>query len=292
MSDTNPLCHRFDGINSTSTMRCVELDTSLDGLTSDEADRRLDEFGPNEITESASISPLRLIWAQISSVMVLILIGAAALSLALGKLLEAGAIAAIVVLFAAARLRPGVPRRASDRRAATDERARWSAPAGTAAVVEVPSAELVPGDVVMLDAGAIVPADLRLLEAASLRVEEAALTGESEPVDKQIDAVEAAETSRSAIGAAWPTAARRSRPVGASAWSSRPGCRPNSARSPPCCRTSTGRTRRCRQRLDRVGKQLAAAGVVVAALVAVMGALAGESRPPISCSRRSASRSP
>ena len=79
----------------------AELGSSNDGLDEAAIERRRSEFGPNELQESAGTSPLKLIWGQISSVMVLILIGAAVLSLLLGKYLEAGAIGAIVVLFTA-----------------------------------------------------------------------------------------------------------------------------------------------------------------------------------------------
>ncbi len=274
MSDTNPAVpsvrwHHLDVDDS-----LVELNTSLDGLTNNEAHRRLGEFGPNEITESASISKLRLIWAQISSVMVLILIGAAALSLALGKLLEAGAIAAIVVLFAAL----GFVQEYRAEQAIAALR-RMSVPLvrtrRDGRVVEVPSADLVPGDVVALDAGAIVPADLRLLEAASLRVEEAALTGESEPVDKQTDAVEAAET---ALGdrrcmAYSGTQVAAGRGVGLVVAT---GMQTELGKIATLLQDVGREDTPLQQRLDRVGKQLAAAGVIVAALVAFMGALAGE----------------
>lgn len=274
MSDTNPAVpsvrwHHFDVDDA-----LVELTTSLDGLTNDEAQRRLGEVGPNEITESASISKLRLIWAQISSVMVLILIGAAALSLALGKLLEAGAIAAIVVLFAAL----GFVQEYRAEQAIAALR-RMSVPLvrtrRDGRVVEVPSADLVPGDIVTLDAGAIVPADLRLVEVASLRVEEAALTGESEPVDKQTDAVEAAET---ALGdrrcmAYSGTQVAAGRGVGLVVAT---GMQTELGKIATLLQDVGRDETPLQQRLDRVGKQLAAAGVIVAALVAVMGALAGE----------------
>ncbi len=73
--------------------------SSLDGLDPEDAERRLAEFGANELIDSGSSHPLKIVWQQISAVMVLILIGAALLSLALGKFLEAGAIGAIIVLF-------------------------------------------------------------------------------------------------------------------------------------------------------------------------------------------------
>ncbi len=121
--------------------------------------------------------------------MVLILIGAAVLSLTLGKYLEAGAIGAIVVLFTllgffqeyraeqaiAALRKMAVPIVRVVRGGRT---------------MEVAAADVVPGDIVQLEAGSIVPADLRLIEVANLRIEEAALTGESEPADKQIEPID------------------------------------------------------------------------------------------------------
>ncbi len=251
-----------------------ELESSTDGLTSNEARRRLDDVGPNEISESASISPLQLIWAQISSVMVLILIGAAALSLALGKLLEAGAITAIVVLFTLL----GFAQEYRAERAIAALR-RLSVPVvrtrRDGRIVEIASGELVPGDVVTLDAGAIVPADLRLVEVASLRVEEAALTGESEPVDKQVDAVERADVSLGdrrcmAYSGTQVAAGRGVGLVVATGMATELG------RIATLLQDVDREATPLQARLDRVGKQLAVAGVVVAALVAAMGALAGE----------------
>jgi Ca2+-transporting ATPase len=167
----------------------ARLGSSADGLSPVEAAERLARHGPNELEDRGSKNPLRIVWEQISAVMVLILIGAALLSLALGKLLEAGAIGAIVILFAALGFLQEY--RAEQAIAALR---RMSVP--TVRVVrggrstEVSSAELVPGDVVQIEAGSVVPADLRLLEAVNLRVQEAALTGESEPVDKGSEAID------------------------------------------------------------------------------------------------------
>jgi Ca2+-transporting ATPase len=134
------------------------------------------------LIEPGGTKPLILFWQQISSLMVLILIGAAVLSLLLGKYLEAGAIGAIVVLFATLGFIQEF--RAEQAIAALRQLAVPSARVSREGrITSIPVGELVPGDVVHLEAGSVVPAHLRIIEAASLRVEEATLTGESEPVD-------------------------------------------------------------------------------------------------------------
>ena len=143
-------------------------------------------------------------------------------------------------------------------------------------VVEVPAAELVPGDVVMLEAGNVVPADLRLLERAGLRVQEAALTGESEPVDKRTDALANADALPSATGINMAYMGRRSPPAAAGASWSRPAWPPSSAdRHDAPGRRGRGR-RRCSRGSTASGKQLALGGVAVAASSSPLGALGGE----------------
>ena len=158
------------------------LRTDSNGLDDAEAARRLTESGPNELLDKGTKKPIVIIWEQLTAVMVLILLAAAGLSLALGKLLEAGAIAAIVVLFTMLgflqeyRAEQAI---AALRRMAVPIVRVWR----SGRQLEIPAADLVPGDVVALEAGNVVPADLRLIEAANLRVQEAALTGESDGVD-------------------------------------------------------------------------------------------------------------
>ena len=157
------------------------------GLSSEEANRRLEEFGPNQLAEAPPISIWQMLWEQFNNFVIILLIVAAIVSALLGDFLEAGAIMAIVVLNATL----GViqERRAEQALAALRELA---APDATvirdSSRQSIPSPELVPGDVVLLEAGHYVPADLRLLEAINLRVEEAALTGESVPVQKDASA--------------------------------------------------------------------------------------------------------
>jgi len=154
-----------------------------EGLEPAEAERRISLFGMNELAGAPPPSLLQLILEQFNNFIVIVLIVASVLSAILGDYIEAGAILAIVVLNALL----GViqERRAEQALAALR---RLAAP--DAQVIRgghrqtVPARELVPGDLVLLEAGNFVPADLRLTETANLRIEEAALTGESVAVDK------------------------------------------------------------------------------------------------------------
>jgi Ca2+-transporting ATPase len=149
----------------------------------EEATQRLKEFGPNELEEADRPSLLRMILEQFNNFIVIVLILAAAISAFLGDYVEAVAIMAIVVLNAIL----GViqERRAEEALAALR---RLAAP--EAQVLRggrrstIPARELVPGDIVFLEAGNYIPSDLRLVETVNLRIEEAALTGESVPVSK------------------------------------------------------------------------------------------------------------
>jgi len=155
------------------------------GLSADEAARRLAQHGANELVEGGGRQPLTILWEQLTATMVLILLAAATLSAVLGKWHEAAAILAIVVLFAllgfVQEYRAERAMAALKRLAVPRVRVRRDG-----VVAEISARALVPGDIVLLEAGNIIPADLRLIESANLRVQEAALTGESEAVEKEI----------------------------------------------------------------------------------------------------------
>ena len=159
------------------------LNVSSSGLSAAEILRRRAEHGPNILTTAKPRSLLSLFLAQFADFMILVLIGAAVISGVIGDLTDTVVIIAIVVLNAVIGF--GQEYRAEQAIQALKAMAAPSAVVtrdGCAATV--PAADLVPGDIVQLEAGRIVPADLRLIEAASLRINEAALTGESVPVDK------------------------------------------------------------------------------------------------------------
>lgn len=161
-----------------------ELETRPDnGLTSEEVKRRRDKFGLNELQEAPPTTFLELLWAQINSFVIYMLLGAAIISALLGDYTEAIAIMAIVILNAVM----GIIQE-SRAEAALAALKKLAAPEASVLRdghrVSVPTSELVPGDVVFLEAGNYVPADIRLLEAVNLRIDEASLTGESVPVEK------------------------------------------------------------------------------------------------------------
>jgi Ca2+-transporting ATPase len=154
------------------------------GLGSAEARQRLAQYGANELVERGVKSPWRILWEQLTGLMVVILIVAAVVSGALGDWKDAIAIMAIVVLNALLGLSQEF--RAEKAMAALKKLAVPVVKVRRDGhIVEISARELVPGDVVLLEAGALVPADGRLLESVNLRVDEAALTGESEPVEKE-----------------------------------------------------------------------------------------------------------
>ena len=153
------------------------------GLTASEVQKRLETYGYNELAEKAPPTFLDRLWASLSEFIVMILIVSAIISAILGDFIEAGAIIAIVILNTAISIiQEG---KAEQALAALKKMAAPEAHVirdGTR--VMVPSRELVPGDLVLLEAGSIVPADLRLVQTMNLKAEEASLTGESVPVNK------------------------------------------------------------------------------------------------------------
>ena len=153
------------------------------GLTAAEAASRLASYGYNELVEQQRRSPLLILLEQLTSTVVIILIAAAVISAALGDYKDTSVILAIVVLNALLGFNQEY--RAEKAMAALKTLAAPSVRVlRDSAVKELPSRELVPGDIILLEAGNIVPADCRLLESHNLRAQEAALTGESEPVEK------------------------------------------------------------------------------------------------------------
>ena len=161
-----------------------QLATPADkGLTSEEAARRLQSYGPNQLDEAPGVTFWQMLLDQFKSFVVLMLIAAAIISSILGDWEEAAAILAIVILNAT--LGVVQERRAEQALAALKKLATPEAQVVRDGQRQpVPSTQLVPGDIVLLEAGNYIPADIRLLEAANLRIEEAALTGESVPVEK------------------------------------------------------------------------------------------------------------
>lgn len=181
--------HAIEPEEALKTLRVEE-----DGLSSEEAAKRLEHFGPNQLVEAARPGFWHMLWAQLNNFVVMLLLVSALVSGAIGwneyihtgefiEFVEAGAILTIVVLNAIL----GIVQEGKAEEALASLK-KMSAP--DAQVLRdgkrttISSRELVPGDIVYLEAGNHVPADVRLIEAVNLRVEEASLTGESLPVEK------------------------------------------------------------------------------------------------------------
>jgi Ca2+-transporting ATPase len=164
------------------------LDSTAAGLSTDEAERRLERFGPNRLEERRGRPKWRILLDQFTGFLILVLIAAALISLAIGDVLDTIVILAIVILngvfgyfqeYKAEEAMAALKQMAVPLvRLRRDEQ-----------VVELPAGDIVPGDVMILETGNVIAADGRLLTAANLRVDESPLTGESEPVEKDADAV-------------------------------------------------------------------------------------------------------
>ncbi len=165
------------------------LETNLEhGLANEAVTRKLEQHGPNELIDRGSKSPWKILWEQLTGIMVIILIISAAISLALHEVQDAIVILIIVILNTilgfTQEYRAERAMAALKKLAVPHVKVRRGGH-----VVEITARDLVPGDIVLLEAGNAVPADARILESVNLRALEAVLTGESEPVEKIADAL-------------------------------------------------------------------------------------------------------
>jgi Ca2+-transporting ATPase len=179
-----PALHQNESWHALSAEEVLEhLKVHENGLTSTEVAERQAQYGLNQLIEAARPGFLKLLWEQFNNFIVMLLIVAAVVSAFLGEWVDASAIMAIVVLNAILGIVQ--EQRAEEALAALKKLAAPEARAlRDGHHITVSSRDLVPGDIVFLEAGNHVPADVRLLEAFNLQVDEAALTGESHPVQK------------------------------------------------------------------------------------------------------------
>ena len=244
------------------------------GLSQQAAGSRLAQYGRNELVEKGGRTPLKILWEQITATMVLILITAAVVAGLLGDLKNTIAISAIVILYAllgfiqeyraeqaiAALKKLSVP----NVRVLRDGK-----------LSEVSARDLVPGDIIQVESGNVIPADVRLLEAVNLRIQEAALTGESEPVEKQ---------SAALSGDDLPLGDRRNMGyMGTIVTQGRglalvvaTGMQTELGKIADLIQQSDSDETPLQKRLDALGKNLAIVGVVIAVFIAVLGLLRGD----------------
>ena len=166
-----------------------DLKTQEKGLTRDEAARRLEDYGKNELAAEEKASLLSILASQFINVLIIVLLVSATISLILGKQVESISIFIIVILAAVL----GTLQEFQAGKALEALR-RMASPSATVIrdgeTTELPASDLVPGDIVVVNYGNKVPADIRIIESNNLQVEEAALTGESLAVEKMTAAIE------------------------------------------------------------------------------------------------------
>jgi P-type Ca2+ transporter type 2C len=167
-----------------------KIDTNPEsGLSDGEAQKRLEQYGPNELIDKGTKSPWKILWEQMTGIMVIILLVSAVISLFLEEYTDAIVILIIVILNAllgfTQEYRAEQAMAALKKMAVPNVRVRRNGHTR-----EISAQGLVPGDIVLLEAGSSVPADCRLIESANLRIQEAILTGESEPVEKEVRAID------------------------------------------------------------------------------------------------------
>lgn len=255
-----------------------ELETTARGLSDAEAANRLKQNGKNELRSRPPRTLGQMLRAQILDPMVLILIGAAVLSAALQEWTEAAVIGLIVVLNAVIGI-------VQEKKAQSSLEALRQMSAPTARVLRqgeesvVPAAELVVGDIVQLRDGDMVPADLRLIDSANLKIQEASLTGESVPVEKDADSCPAescalADRCNMAYSSSIVTYGRAEGVVVATGMQTQVGDVASMLDSQDDTDTPLKR------KLNAVGKVLTAVGVVICVLIFAIGALYGRPMVP------------
>ena len=250
------------------------LDSTARGLSDSEAEGRLKKHGPNRLEEKGRKSPFKMLFQQFTETMVLILIAAAVLSFFLGKTTEGIAIMAIVLLFGFLgffqEYRAEQAMAALNRMVVPMVRVRRNG-----ATKEISAKNMVPGDILEFEAGNVIPADLRILESFNLKIQEAALTGESEPVDKVSASVPKEDVP---LGdrknmAYMGTVVMYGRGVGVAVGT---GMKTELGKIANLIGTVESRKTPLQEKLDKLGKMLALFGVGAAALIFGIGVLTGE----------------
>ena len=244
------------------------------GLSKAEASRRLMEHGPNELQAARRISPWAILFEQFKNILVLILLIAVVLSAFLGHSIEAIAIA-VILLFAV--LLGFVQEYRAER--AIEALKRMAAPTATVIrdgeEMDMPSRGLVPGDIILIRAGDRIPADARLVEAVNLQIEEASLTGESVPVEKNtqpLPNIELAVGDRKNMAYAG-TVATYGRGRGLVVAT---GMQTEFGKIAQLLQTvETGKTP-LQENLDKVGRLLARVGIAVVVLIVGLGLFRGQ----------------
>jgi Ca2+-transporting ATPase len=260
-----------------------QLETSLaQGLSPSAVTHRLQQHGPNELTELPGETLWQILWKQLTAVIVVVLIVAALISLALQDYINATAIFAIVAFNAILGVRQeyqaGQAIAALKKLAVSTVKVRRDH-----RVQEISARQLVPGDIVLLETGNLVAADYRLLETANLRIQESSLTGEAEPTAKQSQPPEWGK----AVGAPSVEVALGDRPTMAYMGTTitygrglgvvtETGNQTELGRIATAIQTVKSQPTPLEQRLDQLGVRLAIITLVLVAVIFGLGLLRGE----------------
>jgi Ca2+-transporting ATPase len=250
------------------------LRSKASGISQGEAEERAAKYGPNEIQAAHRVSAWEILVSQFKNVLILILLGATVISLFLEHGVESIVIG-VIVLFAV--LLGFIQEYRAER--AIEALRQMAAPTATVLrdgqEVKIPARELVPGDVIILHTGDRVPADGRLIESVNLQVEEAALTGESVPVEKHIQPLQTEDLPvgdrKNMVYAGTAATYGRGRALIVAT-----GMQTEFGKIAQLLQTvETGRTP-LQQNLDKVGTLLARAAFVVVAVIVALGLLRGQ----------------
>ncbi|WP_150303430.1 cation-translocating P-type ATPase [Pseudomonas saliphila] len=243
------------------------------GLTDDEAQQRLKRYGPNQLRATESRPWWRILLSQFHSIVIYLLSGAAILAFATGRLPEGFAVLAVLLVNTAIGFVSewkAVRSMAALRR--LGEHMTRVRREGSERDIAAP--EIVPGDIVLLEAGDLVPADLRLIEANHLRVNEAPLTGESVPVSKLTDALAADTHIADRKNMLYKgTSLSSGTAVGVAAGT---GSETELGRVSALAESAEGTVPPLQQRLDQLGRRLAILTIFIAIAVALLGFLVRE----------------
>jgi P-type Ca2+ transporter type 2C len=252
-----------------------KLNTSPEkGLSETDIEERLQQYGHNELIEKGIKSPWKILWEQLTGVMVVILLVSAIISFFLQEYTDAIVILIIVVLNAllgfTQEYKAEQAMAALKKMAVPHVRVKRSGHTR-----EISARELVPGDIILVEAGSSIPADCRVIESVNLRIQEAILTGESEPVEKEVQPIDRENT---AIGDRlnmlfMGTAATYGRGSGVVV---RTGMQTELGRIAEMIQSVGQEQTPLQRRLGQLGKNLAVAALAIVAVVFVIGVLRGE----------------
>lgn len=263
-----------------NVLSSLEVDPKQ-GLSSSEAQKRIEQYGQNKLTSKKKKSVIYLFFQQLNDLLIYVLLAAAILTI-IASALEGhpeftDAIIILLVVFINAFI--GVIQESKAEKA-VEALKKMASPKAlvrrNGSLIEIDSEELVPGDIVILEAGRIIPADLRLIESKNLQIEESALTGESVPVDKNADVK--LESDKVSLGdlinmAFMSTLVTYGRGEGVVVYT---GMSTEMGKIASILDTETDDTTPLQKRLDELGKILGIIAIVVCIVIFGLGALQGK----------------